>query len=314
MQDNNNAEEKVAQPVNIAEEWWDEYKTIFGFDKGTVEMMTVNNFMQFCESHCNHPAPPVSGEQSSDENLARNILNNHLANAGKKDYFSYDFLVPAFIEYGETKTVRGEKDDLNPSEWLDKNDEEEDDGITFDQLKKYMNLYGMYKMIQERNRHKVSGEKVYRWVKASERAPKNKDTYHIKTNLSIDTAYYNSEDKLWMTDHNENYDNDIDEVEWLEEVSLPVKAVNTLAPLLHFSTLDKMPTLNLLDKKGVVDHVVKIAKEYLSATTVSLSVKEDEIENIANIHMAIQKENGSQHPSYSEARAFANEYINNQSN
>ena len=36
--------------------------------------------------------------------------------------------------------------------------------------------------------------------------------------------------------------------------------------LIHFSTLDKMPTLGLLDREGVIEHVVNIAKEKLSAT------------------------------------------------
>ena len=35
------------------------------------------------------------------------------------------------------------------------------------------------------------------------------------------------------------------------------------AALIHFSTLDKMPTLGLLDREGVIDHVVNIAKEKL---------------------------------------------------
>lgn len=116
---------------------------------------------------------PVSGEQSTDENLARNILNNHLTNAGKTDYHNYDFLLPAFIEYCKTKTV--------------------------------------------------SGEKVYRWVKASERMPE-KDITTIIKNIS-DPVWKAIVFSIDFTPHPENiFNTPLDNIEWLEEVSLPVKA------------------------------------------------------------------------------------------
>ena len=60
------------------------------------------------------------------------------------------------------------------------------------------------------------------------------------------------------------------------------------AVLIHFSTLDKMPTLGLLDRKGVIEHVVNIAKEKL-ASTPSKGVEEiiSYIENDAEIAIPV---------------------------
>ncbi len=47
--------------------------------------------------------------------------------------------------------------------------------------------------------------------------------------------------------------------EALEELRELVRQIN--AGMIHFSTLDKMPTLGLLDREGLIKHVVKIGKE-----------------------------------------------------
>lgn len=109
----------------------------------------------------------------------------------------------------------------------------------------------------------VSGEKVYRWVRVEDRMPSEGKHFceNIDGQLTTFTLTGSSISRITFKEQI---------TRWLELVSASVK----VAALLHFSTLDKMPTLMLLDKKGVVDHVVKIAKEYLEE--VSLPVKADE--------------------------------------
>lgn len=51
----------------------------------------------------------------------------------------------------------------------------------------------------------------------------------------------------------------IEDIELLTEEIRQIKAI-----IIHFATLDKMPTLELLDSEHLIAHVVTIAKDILS--------------------------------------------------
>ena len=130
---------------------------------------------------------------------------------------------------------------------------------------------------------------------------------HGSVQKPIDIVYYNMAKQMTQKEFSEWLFKVNDQQIYytpLERVADAAEVIRKLnSVLIHFSTLDKMPTLGLLDREGVIEHVVNIAKEKLVSATPSKEVERGEgdvlIRNMKHIRSNTQPGmNGSEWDCY----------------